>query len=92
MSADGGDFLAELRKRFLLRAAEDLSALSTGAGDPAELDARVHRLSGSAGVFGFAEVSAAAGVIDDARAAGKEPSPADFQALISALERLPRPA
>jgi HPt (histidine-containing phosphotransfer) domain-containing protein len=91
MSAEPEDFLAVLRARFLLRSREDLKLFRAADTDPAEVRARAHQLSGSAGVFGFAEVGEAARAVDEAYAVG-QPSQAADLALISALERLPSPA
>ena len=82
------DPLAELRRRFLARAAEDLEQLRA-AGDLAEVRSLVHRLSGSAGVFGYAAASEAARVVDDALMAGEPPPAGAREALVSALEALP---
>lgn len=58
-----------LRLRFVARAAEDLLKLrghQDGAALPRkDLHALVHRLAGSAGIFGFAEISKVAGELDD---------------------------
>lgn len=82
------DPLLQLRRRFLTRAAEDLQQL-LAAGDLSEVQALVHRLSGSAGVFGYAAVSEAARIVDDALMAGAAPPPGAREDLVSALESLP---
>ncbi len=87
MSAEA-DPLAELRRRFLVRAAEDLEQLRSAA-DLAEVQELVHRLSGAAGVFGFAALSEAARVVDDALMAAVAPPEGAREALVSSLEALP---
>jgi HPt (histidine-containing phosphotransfer) domain-containing protein len=57
-----------LKQRFIARCAEDLvqlQAYQDGAQSNAEaLRAIVHRMAGSAGIFGFANVSALAATLD----------------------------
>jgi HPt (histidine-containing phosphotransfer) domain-containing protein len=60
----------ELRERFLERCKGDLTEIEAAAASPATMDraavrATVHRLAGAAGTFGFAKLSATAGVADD---------------------------
>ena len=84
--------LAAIRHAFLDRAADELSeleALNAGQMDTGAREAvlsTVHRLAGSAGTFGLAPVSAAAGALEDAlRAEGA--GAADVGALLT--EHLP---
>jgi HPt (histidine-containing phosphotransfer) domain-containing protein len=87
------DPLAALRDRFLARTREDLEVLRRPATDLEATAGVVHRLSGSGGVFGFAEVSRLAAVVDDQIHGGEAPHPQDLAALIDCLEALPvRPA
>jgi HPt (histidine-containing phosphotransfer) domain-containing protein len=83
------DPLAALRDRFLARTRADLEALRGPSADPEATAILVHRLSGTAGVFGFGEVSRLAAVVDDEIHAGEPPSDAALAALIEALEALP---
>jgi len=83
------DPIAALRLRFLARAADDLAWIETTGGSPHdELLARVHKLAGSGGTFGYAEVSAAAATLEDDIREGRA---ADLSALTSALAALPQP-
>ena len=85
------DPLAALRERFVERARTDLEVLRRPAADPAETARLVHRLSGAAGMFGFAEVSRLAAAVDDEIHAGGPPSEGALAALIAAVEALPQP-
>ena len=64
--------LANIRRAFLARSAEQLQALEALASTRfteatrAEVTASVHRLAGSAGTFGFRAVSRVAGELEDA--------------------------
>ncbi len=76
-----------LRRRFVERCREDLRHLRTET-DPQKLRPVVHRLSGAAGTFGYGEIGADAGELDDALVEGREP-PADVLGrLIATLEAL----
>jgi len=80
-----------LRDRFVERCRGDLVRLKVlAAGDLSadELGALAHSLAGAGGVFGFPEVSAAAGRLDDAYASGETPSPAAVAALLDELQRV----
>ena len=57
------DRLAALRDRFLARAADDLASLAEA--DEAAARHIAHRLAGTAGTFGFAEISEAAIQVDE---------------------------
>jgi diguanylate cyclase (GGDEF)-like protein len=66
---------------------EDIAALGKGAADAAaSLRSRLHRLAGSGGSFGFAELSAIAH--EGERWLTAHPRPADTGGLASILERL----
>jgi HPt (histidine-containing phosphotransfer) domain-containing protein len=81
------DRYQDLRRRFVLRCRDDLRQLQTET-DPQKLRPVVHRLSGAAGTFGYGEISADAGEVDDALIEGLAP-PADVLArLIATLEAL----
>lgn len=86
------DPLAPLRARFIERTRGDLEVLRRPDDDPEATASLVHRLSGTAGVFGFAEVSRLAAVVDDEIHAGGPPSQAALGDLVAALEALVRPA
>ena len=84
------DVLAELRARFLQRCVSDLARLrnlsSQGRLASDELKALAHSLAGAAGTFGFPEISACAGRLDDAFADGRQPHRRDIAALEAALD------
>jgi HPt (histidine-containing phosphotransfer) domain-containing protein len=84
------DPMEALRARFLARTAEDLETLRA-CDEPADLRPMIHRLAGSAGTFGFAEISALAGALDDRLHAGERVARADLTSLIAALEAITRP-
>lgn len=84
------DPLAALRVRFRDRCAEDavrLRAHLAGQED-ADLEPLVHRLAGSAGMFGHAEIGAAAAAIDAVFAKGGRPDRDVVADLADALDRL----
>lgn len=83
----------DLRARFLVRAQEDcdkLQNLRVASSDSAvaEMAFLVHRLAGTAGVFGFDEVSEIAGDIDNRVAEGARASRREIDTLIAALQRM----
>lgn len=80
-----------LRGRFVRRCAEDLPVLEAaldGRVDGETLRQTVHRLSGAAGTFGYAELSRLAGLVDDQLVAGAEPSPDQLTSLVEAVRVL----
>jgi HPt (histidine-containing phosphotransfer) domain-containing protein len=80
------DPLAALRQKFIVRCGEDLARL-TAPGTGAEERRRViHRIAGAAGMFGFSDLGALAGRIDDQAAEGLEPDAGDLAALRAALK------
>lgn len=84
------DPLAPLRTRFRERcgnAAARLRAFLAG-GDEPELEDMIHRLAGSAGLFGYAEVGAMAEALDAGFAEGRRPTSQALSDLADALERL----
>lgn len=85
------DPLAALTAKFMARCATNLVELRAmaAAGDPPEAVLRplVHRLAGTAGMFGLAEVSAAAAAIDSDLVDGKPAGGDELDALIQALSR-----
>lgn len=83
------DPLAPLRARFLERVQADLEILRRPSADPVETARLVHRLAGSAGIFGFSEVSRLAAIVDDEFHAGGAPSEPALADLVAALEALP---
>ncbi|RYG20024.1 MAG: Hpt domain-containing protein [Caulobacteraceae bacterium] len=82
------DPLEALRARFIDRSRLDLERLREGVQGEA-LTLLVHRLAGSAGLFGFVELGEAAGRVDMAHSNGVAPSRADWDLLVQALEALP---
>lgn len=81
--------MAELRARFVIRAAEQRAQLAAAllASDLEEVRRLAHGLSGSAGVFGFPELSEGAQALEEAVDAGAED--AEVKRLAGALlERL----
>jgi HPt (histidine-containing phosphotransfer) domain-containing protein len=86
------DPIAGLRSRFVARSADDMAALRGHFGgaplDAASLRLIVHRLSGAAGTFGYAEVSDAAGEADDALLERPDQTDDALVRLIQALERM----
>lgn len=84
------DPLADLRAEFRLRAARDRAVLiqCLDAGDVEQVERIVHGLAGSAGMFGFSDVGAAALTIDDGFASGRGLDAEAADRLIAALEVL----
>jgi HPt (histidine-containing phosphotransfer) domain-containing protein len=86
------DPLAQLKSRFIARSNDDLVSLR-GHLDGARLDAAtlrftVHRLSGAAGTFGYAEVSQAAGLAEDDLLDRPDQSDIALRRLVEALGKL----
>lgn len=82
-----------LRVRFVRRCAQDLPVLEValeGAADRGRLRSTVHRLSGAAGTFGYAELSRLAGAVDDRLVVGQEAPRDDLAQLVEALRVLTR--
>jgi HPt (histidine-containing phosphotransfer) domain-containing protein len=73
-----------LRERFLDRCRQDLEVIRVER-DPERLRAVVHRLAGAAGTFGYSELSAEAGEVDDALVEGKTPSAEAMDRLVSRI-------
>jgi HPt (histidine-containing phosphotransfer) domain-containing protein len=67
------DIMHSLRLRFCARLTEDIGALeaASGAGDKAAIRAVCHRMAGAGGMFGFADLSAAASEAEEAIDAGE---------------------
>lgn len=84
------DPLAPLRARFQARAAIEAAALAEAlaAGEAAEVERIAHGLAGAAGLFGFADVGAAAIAVDQAFAAGRPIDAAKVDRLIETLQAL----
>jgi HPt (histidine-containing phosphotransfer) domain-containing protein len=80
--------MAALRLRFIGRAREDLSQLRAyerhGAMNAEDLRALVHRLAGSAGLFGYPAISVLAGAVEDDLI--ETGAPASLPDLMHALE------
>ena len=82
-----------LRARFVARCSEDLPVLESalaGGCDAETLRRTVHRLSGAAGTFGYAELSRLAGVVDDRLVEETQPSKAELTALVETVRVLTR--
>lgn len=89
------DPLAPIRDRFRARALADRGDLELLAkGDPTSTDLRqlVHRLAGTAGMFGFGALSQAAVEIDDQMALGLPANPASLDRLKERLDEVGRSA
>lgn len=83
------DPLASLRARFRDRCAEDAASVRAylaGRTD-VELEQRVHRLAGAAGMFGHAELGGLALEIDAVLATGEPPTTEALRDLAEALEQ-----
>ena len=81
------DAFALLRTQFIDRCRDDLAELSRERVDSEAFATLVHRLAGTAGSFGFPELSAAAGAVDQQIRNGEGPSATEVEALIRALEK-----
>lgn len=79
------DPFASLRAKFLARCRSDAERLRALAqSDPATIDV-VHRLSGSAGTFGYAELSKGAEALEDALRDGR-PARNEWARLLELLD------
>ena len=85
--------MAPLRQRFVARCAEDLAWLSawTPEAPLEELEHRVHRLAGGAGVFGFAELGEAASRLDQLIASDRRVAPELLRELLERLKQVAGP-
>lgn len=84
------DPLAPLKARFRERCGDDASRLRAhlaGAEEP-ELEGLIHRLAGSARMFGHAEIGAMAEALDADFAEKRRPTEEALSDLAAALERL----
>lgn len=81
------DALRLLQARFIERCRADLEQLGRLGSDHPDLGMIAHRLAGSAGSFGYPEISEAAAVVDDHARYGPQPAFEDVQNLIQALEK-----
>ena len=79
------DPLEALRGLFEERCRADLARLRAAPGEE-ELAVTVHKLAGSAGSFGFPEISAVAADLDMRMRNGERASPALLEDLIRVLE------
>ena len=89
------DPLTALRERFRARAAADraqLQILAEGDLNSSELRRLVHNLAGTAGTFGYASLSEAAGLIDDDMAAGLSANPVNIDRLKTMLDEVAWPS
>jgi len=85
------DPLAALRAEFRIRAVEDRAALAQAlaVSDLDRVERVAHGLAGSAGLFGFTDVGAAALAVDDGFASGRGLDAAAADWLVAALDALP---
>jgi PAS domain S-box-containing protein len=89
--------MTALRDKFIARCKDDLRAIHTLMSQPAG-DARealhqlVHRLAGTAGTFGYSDLGALAGDLDQVCARGGLPGDTEVQRLAANLEALVREA
>lgn len=84
------DPLEALRPLFMARCGEDLAGLRRAReeGDASALARLAHSLAGSAGSFGFPEITRLARIVDEGcRDGAAAPAPA-LNALIAALDRI----
>lgn len=87
------DPLELLRARFVERCRTDLERIKGLDLDHPDLGVIAHQLSGSAGSFGYPEISDAAAVVDDRIRYGPGPALEDVQSLMQALEKaIPAPS
>jgi HPt (histidine-containing phosphotransfer) domain-containing protein len=84
------DPLGPLRARFQARAAIEATALAEAlaGGEAVEVERIAHGLAGAAGLFGFADVGAAAIAVDQDFAAGRPIDTAKVKRLIETLQAL----
>ncbi len=87
------DIYDRLREKFIERCRAELRSLyrllrTPGAGGAKDLEAIVHRLAGTAGTLGFAELGALAADVDRTLAAGDIPNDAALRKLAVTLEAL----
>ena len=86
--------MSDLRRRFVVRCVEDLAVLdAAGSCETKEaggdcLRLAVHRMAGAAGTFGFPEIGALAGAIDDALIDHGRADPEDVRRLSEAIRTL----
>ena len=92
-----GDGLAKLRDEFVAQCAQDLSEVkrlmataSPSASD--ELKGLVHRVAGTAGMLGLANISTCASELDEALARGNFSDGPEYAQFMTKLERLVRAA
>lgn len=81
------DPLELLRALFIERCRTDLEQLRGLEPDHPDMGLIAHRLAGSAGSFGYPEISTAAAVVDERTRYGPMPDPEQVQILIRALEK-----
>lgn len=81
--------VAELAARFAARAPEERTAIANALaiGDTAALIERAHKLAGVAGMFGHADIGAAALALEETALAGKDYSQR-VALLLALLDRL----
>lgn len=84
------DPLEALKSLFVARCGEDLAGLRRAKeiGDFVEIGRRAHRLAGSAGSFGYSEISRLALIVDEGRRAGAVVPERALNELIAALDQI----
>jgi HPt (histidine-containing phosphotransfer) domain-containing protein len=89
------DEIAALRARFSERTVREAvrlrACLERGELGASEVERLAHKLSGTGGMLGLAEISAAAAAVDDRFAAGEIPTRDQLETLLAAMEALGSP-
>ena len=83
--------MGQLRQRFVDRTTADRALLGKGPPrDPKELETIAHRINGSAGMFGYAEVGIAAEELEEAirSGCGEQMLEAHIERLGQAIDRI----
>jgi HPt (histidine-containing phosphotransfer) domain-containing protein len=84
---EGKDILERLTERFRVRCRDDLAILEEGP-DGEKFAYCIHRLAGSAGTFGFAEISRSASQIDEHLRRNEVVKPEELDKLISQVRAI----
>jgi HPt (histidine-containing phosphotransfer) domain-containing protein len=82
------DPLAKLRAQFLDRTREDLAVLENTEAEPERIRFVVHRMAGSAALFGFSRAGELARALDDGLVEGRGVDQVSRAALIAELRSL----
>jgi HPt (histidine-containing phosphotransfer) domain-containing protein len=84
---EGKSILEKLAARFRLRCRDDLAILEQGP-DGENFAYCIHRLAGSAGTFGFADISRSASQIDERLRRNERVTPDELDNLISQVRAI----